>query len=354
MRTIAIRFLATLAFMSGCTTETTPSDPGAERSPIGKADQTGSCRAGDEDFCGGQSDGNCWCDDECEAFGDCCSDKPVACDGVEPAFCADGDIELTQSFAASSDGKECSVDEQHCVTRDFLACPQLSPLPPDFCADGQVVRGDDSYIASADGMECAMPSVHCVTNDHGACPQFSPLPPDFCADGEIVTGPPRFIASADGKECQLPSVHCVTKDADACEPDAEFCEDGSIQIEEVFVAGDDAFECVAEQPHCVTNDGSACPQLSPLPPDFCREGEVVAGEPHYVSAADGMECSLPSVHCVTKDFGACPQLSPLPPDFCAEGKVMTGPSSFIASVDGMECELPSVHCVSADDTSCES
>jgi hypothetical protein len=51
----------------------------AERGPIGAADSLGSCAAGD--FCGGQSDGNCWCDEECVAIGDCCEDRDEICFG---------------------------------------------------------------------------------------------------------------------------------------------------------------------------------------------------------------------------------------------------------------------------------
>jgi hypothetical protein len=332
--------------LTACSTAPAVSNGAVDRAPIGKADQTGSCQAGDADYCGGKSDGNCWCDDQCDAFGDCCADKPIACDGEEPGFCAEGTIETETVFAPSSDGKECSTDVEHCLTDDFGACPQFSPLPPDFCAEGRVVTGPDHYITAADGMECSIPSVHCVTNDGGACPQFSPPPPDYCADGVLVSGPSSFIAAADGMECQIPSLHCLTNDLDACEPDEdEFCEDGELVEETVFTAGDEAFECVEAELHCLSKQFDACPFLAPLPPDFCEDGEIVTGPTSWITAADGNECALPSVHCVTRDGGACPQFSPLPPDFCEGGDVVEGDSSFIPATDGMECELSSVHCV---------
>ncbi|MEM6995509.1 MAG: hypothetical protein AAF721_33675, partial [Myxococcota bacterium] len=317
-----------------------------DRAPVGKADQTGTCMTADTDFCGGQSQGNCWCDDLCEQFGDCCADKPVACDGEEPEFCADGTVASATVFTDASDGKECAEDALHCLTNDFGACPQFAPLPPDFCSEGEVVTGADSYITSADGMECSIPSVHCVTNDADACPQFVPLPPDFCADGIVMPGDPSFTASADGMECRIPSVHCVTADQNACEGgEPEACEGGELVAETVFTTGE-TMECEEETLHCVTNDGGACPQFSPLPPHFCEEGSVVQGATSYISSTDGMECAIPSVHCVTDDGGACPQLSPLPPNFCLLGDIVVGESSFIPSSDGMECEMPSVHCVS--------
>lgn len=54
----------------------------AQRGPLGKAEAPGSCAAdaGDPPFCGGQSAGQCWCDDLCTQYGDCCPDKQAVCD----------------------------------------------------------------------------------------------------------------------------------------------------------------------------------------------------------------------------------------------------------------------------------
>jgi hypothetical protein len=142
------------------------------------------------------------------------STEAGACE--EPEFCEQGTVVSVLEFEAGDDF-DCTQEVQHCVTKDGLSCPQLAPLPPDFCADGHVVPGEPSFISSGDGMECQMPSVHCVTNDFGACPQLAPLPPDFCADGQIMQGPSTFVSSADGMECELPSVHCVSLDAPACQ-----------------------------------------------------------------------------------------------------------------------------------------
>lgn len=64
-----------------------PADTHSDRAPLGKADLVGSCQAPDDStFCGGQSDGNCWCDDECSAIGDCCGDVQQLC---APLLCPD-------------------------------------------------------------------------------------------------------------------------------------------------------------------------------------------------------------------------------------------------------------------------
>jgi hypothetical protein len=53
------------------------------RGPIGKADNTGQCATTTQSFCGGKSDGTCWCDDQCSSFGDCCNDYGSTCGGTE-------------------------------------------------------------------------------------------------------------------------------------------------------------------------------------------------------------------------------------------------------------------------------
>jgi hypothetical protein len=116
---------------------------------------------------------------------------------------------------SGSGNEECEGTEEHCLTNDHTACPQLTPLPPNFCPGGTVRTGARRYITSTDGMECSIPSVHCVTNNSNACPQLTPLPPNFCSNGTVKTTP-RFIDSSDGMECSIPDVHCVTSGTAAC------------------------------------------------------------------------------------------------------------------------------------------
>jgi len=74
--------LAAIGLAAACSV----SDPRAateedERGPLGKADLVGSCVADNgNDFCGGKSDGACWCDDQCRDFGDCCADIVDICE----------------------------------------------------------------------------------------------------------------------------------------------------------------------------------------------------------------------------------------------------------------------------------
>jgi hypothetical protein len=66
--------------LSGCSAEMLDDQP--LRGPIGKADIVGTCTADD---CGGPADGgNCWCDDACVTFGDCCANQADVCAPTEP------------------------------------------------------------------------------------------------------------------------------------------------------------------------------------------------------------------------------------------------------------------------------
>lgn len=74
--------VAALLLTAGCVD---PEEPGADdRHQLGKADAVGTCAAANgETFCGGQSGGNCWCDDSCAQWGDCCSDRELVCSADE-------------------------------------------------------------------------------------------------------------------------------------------------------------------------------------------------------------------------------------------------------------------------------
>jgi hypothetical protein len=79
------RLALSLFLASACSSAGTDAQ-NADRRPLGKADAVGSCRVGDDDdACGGKSTGNCWCDDQCADFGDCCADKVAVCDGLDLA-----------------------------------------------------------------------------------------------------------------------------------------------------------------------------------------------------------------------------------------------------------------------------
>lgn len=76
-----LSFCGAVACSSGDGAAPEQASPSAadHRGPLGKADSFGSCASDTGDLCGGQSDGNCWCDDSCVDFGDCCDDRGSVC-----------------------------------------------------------------------------------------------------------------------------------------------------------------------------------------------------------------------------------------------------------------------------------
>ncbi|MBI5532048.1 MAG: hypothetical protein HY898_04985 [Deltaproteobacteria bacterium] len=92
MRARSCLFFASIAALlsAACgdapdTTATDSTQQEGPRGPLGKADATGSCKAGSSgDFCGKKGSGSCYCDDGCKGYGDCCTDYEPVCKGSAP------------------------------------------------------------------------------------------------------------------------------------------------------------------------------------------------------------------------------------------------------------------------------
>lgn len=167
--------LATFSLVLGsaCTDATVALD----RAPLGKADSIGSCiTASGSDSCGGQSDGNCFCDDNCEFYGDCCSDKPTICPSTFDS-CADlacGDscsvcdpndptcFETAVLKECQSDGS-CSAGVAQCPATNFDDCSDK--LCGDLCTicdptDPNCFESQELKVCQADGV-CSSQSPIC-------------------------------------------------------------------------------------------------------------------------------------------------------------------------------------------------
>ena len=137
---LSLLILAPIA-ASGCLTETTEdSERGSapsgveDRGPIGKADLFGSCMEIDIKYCGGKSSGNCWCDDLCSTYGDCCDDYEDECveSSCDPTLmcgmaitCVDGQWYPTTCGPANCDepmGPCGDPEPQHCGGFAGLTC----------------------------------------------------------------------------------------------------------------------------------------------------------------------------------------------------------------------------------------
>ena len=116
-------------------------DDDAPRQRIGKSDWSpvGTCK----DACDGKTaSGNCWCDDLCATYGDCCSDKATVCDA---GGCVSDD--------------QCG-DDQYCAE---IMCI-TTPCPPSTC----VAKASEGMFCSAnvpcsEGLSCSNSTWRCST-----------------------------------------------------------------------------------------------------------------------------------------------------------------------------------------------
>ncbi len=181
-----------------------------ERGPLGKADAIGSCGDSESgDFCGGPSgEGNCWCDELCESYGDCCSDKASVCDGEpEPIdFCLQDD--------------EC--DSGYCDHAECLSnCPEGMFCPAvcwGQCGDPQP-EGCLATSDCADGEFCSFES-ECGEGPVGECTAI----PEVCA--EIYAPVCGCDAVTYGNACEAAGAGVSVQSEGACpsEPGAGSCE----------------------------------------------------------------------------------------------------------------------------------
>ena len=96
--------------------------PTGERQALGKADNVGSCLGEDgEDACGGKSDGNCWCDESCQEYGDCCADMVDVC--LDGGGGGGGGPQLCMNAQHCDEGEYCDHSQclSNCQPRDGLS-----------------------------------------------------------------------------------------------------------------------------------------------------------------------------------------------------------------------------------------
>lgn len=206
---------------------------GVERSPIAKSDSVGSCQASDDtNFCGDQSDSNCFCDDNCDFYGDCCSDKLTVC-ATEFDSCADlecGDscticdpadvdcLETALLKQCQSDGicaatvAECtgsSEPEENFGDCDVLACGDLcsvcDPTDPD-CVESQEIK-----VCQVDGT--------CT----GEAPTCSPDIGNWDACADLECGDLCTLCAPDDLNCVETSVLKACSDDGVCSATAPTC-----------------------------------------------------------------------------------------------------------------------------------
>ena len=158
-------FLGALVLVSACDDGGNSGDQ-TTRHAIGKADLSGACTVDD---CGDQSaGGNCWCDSECAAFGDCCENVTFVCEAPAPScddtsthsplcdvppICDDGLVK------ALKNGCFVCVDPQTCETPAPAACAAPAcGVGMAACAEGTqclVIEGCASPVCATRESACA-------------------------------------------------------------------------------------------------------------------------------------------------------------------------------------------------------
>lgn len=147
-----------------------------ERGPgANKVDEVGSC----EESCDEQAPTGCWCDEACESYDDCCSDKSEVCD-CEPSSCDGLCGEANDGCGSTQDCGPCACEPSNC---DGL-CGEAS----DGCGGTQDCGPCTCEPSSCDGL-CGEANDGCgSTQDCGVCDAFLPGGV-FTATGDAQAGP---------------------------------------------------------------------------------------------------------------------------------------------------------------------
>ena len=208
-----IRFLSCiiLPLLAACSVDggNTGADS-EERGSLGKADLVGHCQLPNgHDFCGHHGAGNCWCDEACVDYGDCCSDAGDAC-GIEPPP-PEGDTCGGLAGLQCSHGEYCRYEpEASCGAGDQTGT--CTPRP-DICfqlVDPVCGCDGETYTNS-----CFAARVGVSVDHEGACESqgqscggFAGLP---CPDGQTCTDDPSDGCDPQNGGADCPGV-CVPDD----------------------------------------------------------------------------------------------------------------------------------------------
>ncbi len=215
-------------------------------------------------YCGGPAAGGCWCDDLCETYGDCCSDKQEVCDSPAPCYVTGCNNEVCADSVFNTDctwkdeyvcyqGATCERQpDGSCgwtptpeLTQCLASCQPPPPPPPGECWDDT---------------DCG-PGAHC--EGAVACPCgvqcFAPPQTGTCIADEPA---PCYVTGCNNEVCadSVFNTDCTWKDTYACYQGAT-CErqpDGSCG----WTPTPELLECLAtaaDSP-CVGHCGGQAPE----------------------------------------------------------------------------------------------
>jgi hypothetical protein len=304
-----LRALGALSFFAicmSCTVDVTPDEAvqANARGATAQQIEDGTCAGS----CGEQSDDGCWCDDQCESFGDCCSDYLPEC--AMPIQCPE--------ILCAPDTVPVNNDDDPCMD----AC---EPVESECFDDSMCDEGERCEAIT--GGQCCPPNALCsfdIPPCAGECVEVeveSCFDDSMCADGQRCVAdnlgqccPPNALCSFDIPPCDG---HCEDIPANECNNDAD-CENGYCEL----FATCAGLNCPPPPPNqCVTpdcNDGSTPVCLIAVMPE-CADDEVLAVRNGCFSCVDARTCEEPAP----------------PPVQCVAGSECG---------EGFHCELPDGEC----------
>ncbi len=132
------------------------------RGGLDKADLIGSCSP---NSCGDQAEnGSCWCDSQCEGFGDCCSNASIVCELDACSAClADGGTWQPEAEACTAD---CDIQDISCFVD---RCPDVPTEDCDSCLASGGTWQPEAESCTAD---CDIQDISCFVDSCPAVPSM--------------------------------------------------------------------------------------------------------------------------------------------------------------------------------------
>lgn len=258
----------------------------------------GECPGGEGSSCAGRCGYNteeCWCDELCHPYADCCADVCLQCSmlpGCSSDQCNNGMCDEGEScYSCPADCGDCNLcGDTHCGDQeDCWSCPADCGACED-CGDGECVGPEDCH-------SCPMDCGYCPDCENAVCGNLENCfaCPQDCGD---------CLGGCGDGEC------AATETCDNCAEDCkECCGDGICNAE----AGEDCTGCPEDCGACgecgdgECTEGELCSDCPKDCGDCCGDGtcDPEQGETCLLCPADCTECCGDGICGDTEDCVDC-------------------------------------------------